>query len=212
MQSIKRFATASLVLLCLIGLLVAVLGAYRFAAYRDGIVEPMRDNLIERTREAASRIDAELMDYRQAAEGLATGLTAAEVSSEDEVLRLLRATVVSNDAIYGGAVAFRPGAFEPERRLFHHDRFLWRRFGCRGSRLQRRHAGLPDRAQTGRQIGKRFGLGRGFRELEAVQGLRAVARLVPLGAEVEPGGVVNVVVAVRPVIARAFFLRQRLFE
>ena len=34
------------------------------------------------------------------------------------MVRLLRETVASDVSIYGGAVAFRPGEFDPDRRLY----------------------------------------------------------------------------------------------
>ena len=46
MPSTRKFATATFVLLCGAGLVLALLGIYRFSSYKNGIVEPLREDLV----------------------------------------------------------------------------------------------------------------------------------------------------------------------
>ena len=118
MMSFRRIATSILVLICIASLGLTLLGAFRYYGYERGIVEPLKEDLIRRTREAAIRIDTSLAPARQAAETVATRLDAIADPSEDQLLDLLREAILSDDSCFGGAIAFEPNRFDPERRLY----------------------------------------------------------------------------------------------
>lgn len=118
MSNFRRAARGILVLICLASLGLTLFGLFRYFGYERGIVEPLKEDLVRRTREAATRIDAALAPAREAAETMATRLDEIADPSEDQVLELLREAVLSDDSCYGGAVAFEPNRFDPERRLY----------------------------------------------------------------------------------------------
>jgi hypothetical protein len=114
----RRFAKVVLVLVCVASLALTVVGAVRYYGYERGIVEPLKEDLIRRTREAAVRIEEALAPAREAAETMARSLDAIANPTEDQLLDLLRAAVLSDESCYGGAIAFQPNRFDPERRLY----------------------------------------------------------------------------------------------
>jgi len=118
MPLFRRIATVILVLICVASLTLALFGAYHYYGYERGIVEPLKKDLIQRTREAAVRIDTSLAPAREAAETMARRLDTMDHPREDELLDLLREAVGSNESCFGGAIAFEPYAFDPERHLY----------------------------------------------------------------------------------------------
>ena len=75
---VKRVATIVLVLICVAGLAVTLFGIHRSYNYERSILEPLKQDLIRRTGEAAARIDTALAPARAAAEALAQQLDAIE--------------------------------------------------------------------------------------------------------------------------------------
>jgi hypothetical protein len=118
MRSFRRTATGILLLACLISLGLTLFGLFRYFGYERGIVEPLKEDLIRRTREAAAQIDGALTPAREAAEGMATRLDEIADPNEEQLVELLREAVLSDDSCYGGAIAFEPNRFDPERRLY----------------------------------------------------------------------------------------------
>jgi len=118
MQRYRRVATLILVLICVASLALTLLGTYRYYGYERGIVEPLKEELIRRTREAAARIETSLTPARTAAETMARRLDAIDDPREDQLLELLREAIESDESCYGGAIAFEPYAFDPGRRLY----------------------------------------------------------------------------------------------
>ena len=114
----RRIATIALVLICAAGLAVTLFGAYRSYSYERGILEPLKEDLMRRTREAAGRIEKSLAPAREAAESMARQLDAIEHPREELLLELLETAIRSDDSCYGGAIAFEPNAFDPMRRLY----------------------------------------------------------------------------------------------
>jgi len=114
----RRIATIVLILSCIAGLAVTVLGVYRSYTYERGILEPLKEDLIRRTGEAAARIERSLAPAREAAESMATQLNAIDQPREDQLLGLLETAIESDPSCYGGAIAFEPNAFDPSRRLY----------------------------------------------------------------------------------------------
>ena len=118
MRSFRRTATGILLLACLISLGLTLFGLFRYFGYERGIVEPLKEDLIRRTLEAAAQIDGALTPAREAAEGMATRLDEIADPNEEQLVELLREAVLSDDSCYGGAIAFEPNRFDPERRLY----------------------------------------------------------------------------------------------
>ena len=118
MRNFRRNATGILLLVCLTSLGLTLFGLFRYLGYERGIVEPLKEDLIRRTREAASRIDAALTPAREAAESMATRLDAIVDPNEEQLVELLREAVLSDESCFGGAIAFEPNRFDPERRLY----------------------------------------------------------------------------------------------
>lgn len=114
----RRIATSLLVLVCIASLAMTLFGLFRYFGYERGIVEPLKEDLIRRTREAASRIDAALAPAREAAETMATSLDGIAAPTEDQLRELLREAVSSDESCYGGAIAFEPFEFDPDRQLY----------------------------------------------------------------------------------------------
>ena len=113
MNATKKLVSSAFILLAGAGLTVALLSIYGYSSYKSGIVEPLREDLIRRTRDASSRIDGSLEPARQAADELARELTGRGEASESELVRLLRATITRDDSIYGSAIAYQPGSELP---------------------------------------------------------------------------------------------------
>lgn len=105
-------------LVCAVSLGLTVVGGVRYYGYERGIVEPLKEDLIRRTREAAVRIETSLAPARAAAETMARSLDGTEEPTENQLLDLLRAAVLSDESCYGGTIAFEPNTFDPERRLY----------------------------------------------------------------------------------------------
>ncbi len=118
MRNFRRTATGILLLVCLASLGLTLFGLFRYLGYERGIVEPLKQDLIRRTREAASRIEAALTPAREAAESMAARLDAIVDPNEEQLVELLREAVLSDESCYGGAIAFEPNRFDPERRLY----------------------------------------------------------------------------------------------
>jgi hypothetical protein len=118
MRDPRRVATIVLVLVCIASLGLTLLGLSRYFGYERGIVEPLKEDLIRRTREAAGRIDAALAPARKAAEGMAKHLDESSDPTEEQLVELLREAILSDDACYGGTVAYEPNRFDPDRRLY----------------------------------------------------------------------------------------------
>jgi hypothetical protein len=118
MQLYRRVATITLILICAVSLALTLVGTFRYHGYERGIVEPLKEDLIRRTREAAARIDSSLTPARTAAETMARRLDAMDDPREDQLLDLLREAIESDESCYGGTAAFEPYAFDPERRLY----------------------------------------------------------------------------------------------
>jgi hypothetical protein len=114
----RRFGTAVLLLICGASLVLAAFGAHQYYGYERGIVEPLKEDLVRRTREAATRIESSLAPAREAAEAMARNLDAIGDPREEQLLDLLRAAIASDPSCYGGTVAFEPYRFDPERRLY----------------------------------------------------------------------------------------------
>ena len=118
MRNFRRTATGILLLVCLTSLGLTLFGLFSYLGYERGIVEPLTEDLIRRTREAAGRIDAALTPAREAAESMATRLDAIANPNEEQLVELLREAVLSDDSCYGGAIAFEPNRFDAARRLY----------------------------------------------------------------------------------------------
>ena len=118
MRNFRRTATGILLLVCLTSLGLTLFGLFSYLGYERGIVEPLTEDLIRRTREAAGRIDAALTPARAAVEGMAARLDEIADPTEDQLLELLREAVLSDDSCYGGAIAFDPNRFDAKRRLY----------------------------------------------------------------------------------------------
>ena len=118
MNPSRRIATTVLALICVVSLGLTLFGAVRYYSYERGIVEPLKEDLIRRTREAATRIDTSLAPARTAAETMAIRLDAIADPGEDQLLELLRGAILSDDSNFGGTIAFEPNRFDPERRLY----------------------------------------------------------------------------------------------
>ena len=114
----RRIATAVLILICVAGLAATLLGAYRVYTYERGILDPLKEDLIRRTGEAAGRIERSLAPAREAAESMARQLDAIEHPGEEKLLELLEAAIETDESCYGGAIAFEPNTFDPSRRLY----------------------------------------------------------------------------------------------
>ena len=118
MSTPKRIATGSLVLVSIASLGLTLFGAVRYYGYERSIVEPLKKDLIRRTHEAANRIDTSLAPAREAATAMASRLDDMPNPTENQLLDLLRGAILTNDANFGGAIAFEPNRFDPERRLY----------------------------------------------------------------------------------------------
>jgi len=118
MWPFRRIATAILVLICFASLALTLFGAYHYYGYERGIVEPLKEDLIQRTRDAAARIETSLAPAREAAGMMARRLDAADDPREERLVDLLREAVGSDESCFGGAIAFEPYAFDSERRLY----------------------------------------------------------------------------------------------
>ena len=118
MQRFRRLATIVLALICAGSLALTVFGAVRFYGYERGIVEPLKKDLIRRTREAAARIESSLAPARAAADNMARQLDAIDQPTEEELLDLLREAIETDASCFGGTIAFEPYTFDPERRLY----------------------------------------------------------------------------------------------
>lgn len=113
-----RAINTVLALLCLISLALTVFSFLRYSRYERSIVEPLKADLIERTHEAAMRIDASLSPAREAVEAMASRLDDINNPSEEQLLALLREAILTDKSCFGGAIAFEPYQFDPERELY----------------------------------------------------------------------------------------------
>ena len=118
MKNSRRIATGILVLVCIVSLGLTLIGAVRYLGYERSIVEPLKEDLIRRTHEAAKRIDVSLAPAREAAESMALRLDDMADPSEEQLLDLLREAILTDDSNFGGAIAFEPNRFDPEQRLY----------------------------------------------------------------------------------------------
>ena len=94
----RRIATAVLILICVAGLAATLLGAYRVYTYERGILDPLKEDLIRRTGEAAGRIERSLAPAREAAESMARQLDAIEHPGEEKLLELLEAAIETDES------------------------------------------------------------------------------------------------------------------
>jgi hypothetical protein len=118
MKHFRRIATIGLVLACGASLALTLFGAYRYHTYERGIVEPLKEDLVRRTHEAAARIETSLAPAREAADSMARQLDTITDPREHQLLDLLREAIESDESCFGGAVAFEPHTFDPARRLY----------------------------------------------------------------------------------------------
>lgn len=114
----RRLAMLLLILGCAASFALTVVAIERYAGYERRVVSPIKRDLIDRTREAAARIDASLAPARAAAQALARRLDGMPKPTEEALFGLLRTAIQSDPSFYGGTIAFEPGRFEPDRRLF----------------------------------------------------------------------------------------------
>ncbi len=118
MPRFRKLATVILILICVASLALMLFGAHRYYSYERDILESLKKDLVQRTREAATRIDTALAPARDAAENLARRLEAIDTPREDQLIDLLREAIERDRSFYGGAIAFGPYRFDPERRLY----------------------------------------------------------------------------------------------
>ena len=118
MKPSHRSVNTALVLFCLAGLVLTVFSFLRYSSYERSIVEPLKADLVKRTREAAMRIDAALSPVREAVEAMASRLDDINSPTEEQLLALLREAILTDDSCFGGAIAFEPYQFDPERELY----------------------------------------------------------------------------------------------
>lgn len=114
----RRLATVALALICLVSLCLTVLSAVRYYGYERSVVEPLKKDLILRTRAAAQQIDRALTPARVAAESMAEQLNRTSEPTEGQLVDLLRQSILSDESCFGGTVAFEPYRFSPEVRLY----------------------------------------------------------------------------------------------
>jgi hypothetical protein len=118
MKTSRRIATSVVALICLASLGLTVLAAIRYYGYERSIVEPLKEDLILRTRAAAGQIDRALTPARAAAESMAAELDRTAEPTERQLIDLLRESILSDEACFGGTVAFEPYRFSSDARLY----------------------------------------------------------------------------------------------
>ena len=104
MTSARRITKVALALLCAVSLGLTLFGATRYFGYERSIVDPLKEDLVRRTREAATRIDTSLAPAREAAEAMAARLDALAEPTEDRLLALLREAILSDESCFGGTI------------------------------------------------------------------------------------------------------------
>jgi len=98
-------------------ILALLLGINAYRLYRRQTVIVDQEMALVARRHART-IDAAMREAAQVARTTAAFVGLSESLSEAEYYGLLRANVSQNEVIYGAALAFEPGAIDPERRLF----------------------------------------------------------------------------------------------
>lgn len=78
----------------------------------------MRSRLSERALLYADRFDGEFESIAHVARSTATALAIGPPPDEAQLDRMVRANVAQDPLIYGSCIAYQPGAFSPDRRLF----------------------------------------------------------------------------------------------
>jgi hypothetical protein len=114
----RAIVKSVLTLICLVSLALTILSWVRYFGYESSIVEPLKEDLIRRTREAAGQIDGALTPARKAATEMAEQLDGIPEPTEEQLIDLLRQAVLRDESCFGGTVAFEPYEFDPERRLY----------------------------------------------------------------------------------------------
>ncbi len=99
---------------------VLVLGlsfGYNYVVVRRLIIKNIADNAQQLTATTVNRVQAVLSATAKVPENLAEFLAHSNYT-RDDLLTLLRTVVANNPEVYGAAVAFEPGAFDPNAYYF----------------------------------------------------------------------------------------------
>lgn len=91
----------------------ALVVAYSYTYSRKIILEEAEQNARNLTLSVTRRIEQEFRAVRKVPEGLAEYLRINPCDNNETLLRLIRNMVGDNPEVFGGAVAFEPGAFIP---------------------------------------------------------------------------------------------------
>ena len=118
MDRFQRTTTVTLLIISLASLALTLFSVVRYRGYERGIVEPLKEDLVRRTRQAAQQIDSSLAPAPAAVEAMVQQLDSLDSPSEAQLLELLRQAVLSSDSNYGGTIAFEPQRFDPDQRLY----------------------------------------------------------------------------------------------
>jgi sigma-B regulation protein RsbU (phosphoserine phosphatase) len=109
-------------LLLLIALPVLVvylaIGVREFRLLKSESINDKRELMEAQAQNFASRFDGEISAASQIADSTASFLTLNPNVSESELYSLIDAAIDHRVVVFGAAIAFEPGAFDPQRELF----------------------------------------------------------------------------------------------
>ncbi|MFW2372656.1 MAG: hypothetical protein ACN4GM_05995 [Gammaproteobacteria bacterium] len=106
-----------LLIFSVLSCLAAAALIYHHIDYRRDIVTETKASLQALTLKATQDIEAILSQTMNDADTVAEGLTRGKLSSS-QALQRLKTLVQDNPKYYGGAMAYRPFGYKPERRLY----------------------------------------------------------------------------------------------
>lgn len=115
----KRGVTWLLVLLCVSSLSATAYLTYDHISFKDRIMNQAKGHVQELTRSAAESIDSILREVITATETLADDLSSGKLPKDEQVLKRRMAEILGgNPHFMSMAIAFKPYAYRPGRRLF----------------------------------------------------------------------------------------------
>lgn len=101
-----------------VGLVAAVIGGIGYMETREELLNAAQARLMDLTQLKAATLNAYLSDVVGRTEGLAVTLTGGPTFDEPALKNLLATQVADTSRIFGAAIGYAPGAFDPERRRF----------------------------------------------------------------------------------------------
>jgi len=116
-DEVRRWMSGFAITIAVISLTGALLLLYQYVLYKEEVNASAKQELKALTSSAASQIDSVLMDVTRSAERAASTLSQQRLA-EEEMLALLRETLLGNSNYFGGTITFRPYGYDQQKRLY----------------------------------------------------------------------------------------------